>query len=72
MLKCHKKHEDKDQSKTKHETPHSINHKATQNKKTIGPIALERSVALTTLRFKDLLLYKLRPVSRCNSEYKNT
>ena len=41
MLKGLKKHEDKEQEKTKHETPRTINHKATQNKTT----ALERSAA---------------------------
>ena len=32
MLKWQEKHEDKEQGKTKHEAPRSINHKATQNK----------------------------------------
>ena len=39
MLKGQKKHIDKEQGKTKHE--------ATQNKKSIGTIALERSVVYT-------------------------
>ena len=43
MLKEMKKHEDKEQGKTlKHETPRSINHKATQNKNNTGTTALER------------------------------
>ena len=38
--------EDKEHGKTlKHEVPHSINHKATQNKRKTGTNALERSVA---------------------------
>ena len=45
MLKGLKKYEDKEQGKTKHEAPRSINHKATQNKKTTRTTALERSVA---------------------------
>ena len=43
MLKGLKKHEDKEQSKTKHEAARSINHKATQNKNTVTT-ALERPV----------------------------
>ena len=43
MLKEMKKHEDKEHGKTlKHETPRSINYKATQNKNTTGTTALER------------------------------
>ena len=34
-----KKHEDKEQGKTKHEAPRSINHKATQNKNITGTTA---------------------------------
>ena len=47
MLKGETKHEDNKHEKTliKHETPGSINHKATQNKNNLGTIALERSVA---------------------------
>ena len=46
MLNGMTKHEDKEHGKTlKHETPHSLNHKATQNKNNTGTIALERSVA---------------------------
>ena len=45
MLKGPKKHEDKEQGKTKHEAPGSINHKATQNKNNTGTTALERSIA---------------------------
>ena len=36
MLKGMKKHEDKEQGKTKHEAPRNINHKATQNKNNTG------------------------------------
>ena len=42
MLKGLKKHEDKEQGKTKHEASRSINHKATQNKNNTGTTALER------------------------------
>ena len=45
MLKELKKHEDKEQGKTQYEVPHSINHKATQNKNNTRTTALERSVA---------------------------
>ena len=46
MLKGKTKHEDKEHEKTlKHESPRSINHKATQNKNNIGTTTLERSVA---------------------------
>ena len=46
MLKGVKKHEDKVHGKTlKIEAPRSINHKATQNKKTTENTVLERSVA---------------------------
>ena len=38
-------HENKQQSKTPHETPRSNNHKATQNKNNTTTIALELSVA---------------------------
>ena len=41
MLKGLKKHDVKEQDKTKYKAPRTINHKATQNKTT----ALERSVA---------------------------
>ena len=37
-------HIDKEQGKTKHEAPRSVNYRATQNKNNIGTIALERSV----------------------------
>ena len=37
MLKGQKKHIEKDQGKTKHEAPRSVNYRATQNKKTSGP-----------------------------------
>ena len=46
MLKGMTKHEDKELGKNlKHETPCSINHRATQNKNNTGTTALERSVA---------------------------
>ena len=48
MLKGQKKHIDKEQGKTKHEAPRSINYRATQNKNNIGTTALERSVVYTT------------------------
>ena len=44
MLKGQKKHIDKEQGKTKHEAPRSVNYRATQNKNNIGTTALERSV----------------------------
>ena len=43
MLKGQKKRIDKDQDKTKHEAPRSVNYRATQNKN-IGTITLERAV----------------------------
>ena len=48
MLKGQKKHINKEQGKTKHDAPRSVNYKATQNKKNIGTTALERSVVYTT------------------------
>ena len=36
MLNGQKKHIDKEQSKTKHEAPRSVNYRATQNKNNIG------------------------------------
>ena len=48
MLKGQKKRIDKEQGKTKHEAPRSVNYRATQNKNTIGTTALERSVVYTT------------------------
>ena len=48
MLKGQKKHIDKEQGKTKPETPRNVNYSATQNKNTIGITALERSVVYTT------------------------
>ena len=48
MLKGQKKHIDKEQGKTKHEAPRSVNYRATQNKNNIGTTALERSVVYTT------------------------
>ena len=44
MLKELKKHDDKEQGKTKHEAPRSIHHKVTHNKNNTGTTALERSV----------------------------
>ena len=44
MLKGQKKHIDKEQGKTKHEAPRSVNYRDTQNKNNIGTTALERSV----------------------------
>ena len=43
---------DKEQGKTKHEAPRSVNCKATQNKNNIGTTALERSVVYTTAGLK--------------------
>ena len=51
MLKGQKKHIDhidKEQGKTKHEAPRSVNYRAAQNKNNIGTTALERSVVYTT------------------------
>ena len=65
MLKGQKKHIDKEQGKTKHEAPRSVNYRATQNKNNIGTTALKRPVVYTTGGFKvkrkGLLLYKLHP-----------
>ena len=47
MLKGQKKHIDKEQGKTKHEAPRSVNYRATQNKNNIGTAALEPSVLLS-------------------------
>ena len=76
LLKGKKKHIDKEQGKTKHEAPRSVNYRATQNKNNIGTIALEQSVVYTTgecvwgggrggrgLEFKGPSLYKLHPGS---------
>ena len=67
MLKEQKKHIDKEQVKTKHEAPRSVNYRATQNKNNIGTTALERSVVYTSRGFKGLSLYKLHPGSWYNS-----
>ena len=48
MLKGQKKHIDKEQGKTKHEAPRSVNYRDTQNKNNIVTTALERSVVNTT------------------------
>ena len=70
MLKGQNKHIDKEQGKTKHEGPCSVNYRATQNKNSIGTTALERSVVYTigggggrAGRVKGLSLYKLHPGS---------
>ena len=67
MLKGQKKHIDKEQGKTEHEAPRSVNYRATQNKNNIGTTALERSVVHTTGEFKGLSLYKHHPGSPHNS-----
>ena len=67
MLKGQKKHIDKEQGKTKHEAPRSVNYRATQNKNNIGTTALERSVVYTVGGFKGRSLYKLHPGSQYNS-----
>ena len=51
MLKGQTKHIDKEQGKTKHEAPLSVNYRATQNENNIGTTALERSVVYTTWAF---------------------
>ena len=40
MLKGQKKHTDKEQGKTEHKAPRSVNYRATQNKNNIGTTAL--------------------------------
>ena len=67
MLKGQKKHIDKEQGKTKHEGPRSVNYRATHNKNNIGTTALERSVVYTTGVLKGLSLYKLHPGFLYNS-----
>ena len=67
MLKGQKKHTDKEQGKTKHEAPRSVNYSTTQNNNNIGTTALERSVVYTAGVFKGLSLYKLHPGSRYSS-----
>ena len=47
MLKEQEKHIDKEQGKTKHVAPRSVNYRATQNKNNIGTTAVERSVVYT-------------------------
>ena len=69
MLKGQKKHTDKEQCKTKHEAPRSVNYRATQNNNSIGSTALERSVVYTAGGLK-ASLHKLHPGSRYNSYYK--
>ena len=51
----------KEQGKTKHEAPCSVNYRATQNKNNIGTTALERSVVYITGGFKGLSLHTLHP-----------
>ena len=58
MVKGQKKHIDKEQGKTKHEAPRSVNYRATQNKNNVGTTALERSVVYTTGGFKGDLPFK--------------
>ena len=41
MLKGQTKHEDKEQGKSRHEAPRSVNHKATRNKNNTETNALE-------------------------------
>ena len=48
MLKGQKKHINREQGKTKHEAPRSVNYRATQNKNNIWTPALERSVVYIT------------------------
>ena len=69
MLKGQKKHIDKEQGKTKHVAPRSVNYRATQNKDNIGITALERWVVYTHYRgggggFKGLSQYKFHTGSR--------
>ena len=54
MLKEQKKHTDKEQDKTKHEAPRSVNYRAIQNKNNIETTVLERSVVYTTGGFKSV------------------
>ena len=56
MLKGQKKHIDKEQGKTKHEAPRSVNYRATQNKNNSETTALDRSVVYTIEGFKGLSL----------------
>ena len=44
------KHIDKEEGKTKHEAPRSVNYRATQNKNNIGTATLEWSIVYTTGR----------------------
>ena len=48
MLKGQKKHIDKEQDKTKHEAPRSVNYRATQNRNSSGTTAWEWLVVYTT------------------------
>ena len=48
MLNGQKKHIDKEQGKTKHEAPRSVNYRATLSTNNIGTTALERSVVYIT------------------------
>ena len=45
---------EKEQGKTIHEAPRTVNYRATQNKNNIGTTALERSVVYTTGGFKGI------------------
>ena len=48
MLQGQTKHIDKEQGKTTHEEPRSVNYRATQSKNNIETTALERSVVYNT------------------------
>ena len=61
MLQGQKKHIDKEQGKTKHKAPRSVNYRAAQNKNNSGTTAFELSVVYTTGEFKGLSLYKPWP-----------
>ena len=71
MLKGQKEHIDKEQGKTKHEAPRSVNYRATQNKNNIGTTAIERSVTEYTLpgglKAFHCTIFILGPGSRYNS-----
>ena len=70
MLKGQKKHKDKEQGKTKHETPRSVNYRATQNKNNIGTtgeVCVGGGGAGGGLKAFHLSLYKHHPGSRYNS-----
>ena len=72
MLKGQKKHIDKEQGKTKHKAPCSVNYRATQNRNNIGTTALERSVVYTTGSFKNVSVYKIHLSPNTILNTKNT